>query len=335
MSVLVTGVAGFIGSFVAARLLDRGDAVTGVDSLNDYYDPSLKRARLARLQAKPRFAFEKLDLADRAASTALFARHRPTRVVHLAAQAGVRHSIENPYAYVDANVVAFLNILEAVRETDIAHLVYASTSAVYGGNAQLPFATEDAADQPLSMYAATKKSNELMAHAYSHLFNLATTGLRFFTVYGPWGRPDMALFKFTKAMLAGEPIQVFNHGNHVRDFTYCDDIVRGIIAALDRPPEGDPNWRGTHPAPDRSSAPWRLYNIGNQRPVELMKYIELLESELGIRADKTFLPLQPGDVPATYADVETFVEDTHYRPSTPVDVGVRKFVRWYRRYHDV
>ena len=239
MSVLVTGVAGFIGSFVAARLLDRGEAVTGVDSLNDYYDPSLKRARLARLQAKPRFAFEKLDLADRAASTALFARHKPTRVVHLAAQAGVRHSIDNPYAYIDANVVAFLNILEAVRETDIAHLVYASTSAVYGGNAQLPFATEDAADQPLSMYAATKKSNELMAHAYSHLFNMATTGLRFFTVYGPWGRPDMALFEFTRRILADEPIDVFNHGNHRRDFTYIDDIVEGVIRVLDQPPRAD------------------------------------------------------------------------------------------------
>ena len=322
MSVLVTGVAGFIGSFVAARLLDRGDAVTGVDSLNDYYDPSLKRARLARLQAKPRFAFEKLDLADRAASTALFARHRPTRVVHLAAQAGVRHSIENPYAYVDANVVAFLNILEAVRETDIAHLVYASTSAVYGGNAQLPFATEDAADQPLSMYAATKKSNELMAHAYSHLFNLATTGLRFFTVYGPWGRPDMALFEFTRRILADQPIDVFNHGNHRRDFTYIDDIVEGVVRVLDQPPRAN-----------AKSPPYRLYNIGNNEPVELLRFIEVIEDALGRRARKNLLPMQAGDVPTTYADIEPLVRDFGYRPRTSIETGVARFVDWYRDYY--
>ena len=322
MSVLVTGVAGFIGSFVAARLLDRGDTVTGVDSLNDYYDPSLKRARLARLQAKPRFAFEKLDLADRAASTALFARHKPTRVVHLAAQAGVRHSIENPYAYVDANVVAFLNILEAVRETDIAHLVYASTSAVYGGNAQLPFATEDAADQPLSMYAATKKSNELMAHAYSHLFNLATTGLRFFTVYGPWGRPDMALFEFTRRILADQPIDVFNHGNHRRDFTYIDDIVEGVVRVLDQPPRAD-----------AGSPPYRLYNIGNNEPVELLRFIEVIEDALGRRARKNLLPMQAGDVPTTYADIEPLVRDFGYRPRTSIETGVARFVDWYRDYY--
>ena len=322
MSVLVTGVAGFIGSFVAARLLDRGDAVTGVDSLNDYYDPSLKRARLARLQAKPRFAFEKLDLADRAASTALFARHRPTRVVHLAAQAGVRHSIENPYAYVDANVVAFLNILEAVRETDIAHLVYASTSAVYGGNAQLPFATEDATDQPLSMYAATKKSNELMAHAYSHLFNLATTGLRFFTVYGPWGRPDMALFEFTRRILADQPIDVFNHGNHRRDFTYIDDIVEGVVRVLDQPPRAN-----------AKSPPYRLYNIGNNEPVELLRFIEVIEDALGRRARKNLLPMQAGDVPTTYADIEPLVRDFGYRPRTSIETGVARFVDWYRDYY--
>ena len=322
MSVLVTGVAGFIGSFVAARLLDRGEAVTGVDSLNGYYDPSLKRARLARLQAKPRFAFEKLDLADRAASTALFARHKPTRVVHLAAQAGVRHSIANPYAYIDANVVAFLNILEAVRETDIAHLVYASTSAVYGGNAQLPFATEDAADQPLSMYAATKKSNELMAHAYSHLFNMATTGLRFFTVYGPWGRPDMALFEFTRRILADEPIDVFNHGNHRRDFTYIDDIVEGVVRVLDQPPRAD-----------AGSPPYRLYNIGNNEPVALLRFIEVIEAALGRRARKNLLPMQAGDVHTTYADIEPLARDFGYRPRTSIETGVARFVDWYRDYY--
>ena len=354
MRVLVTGAAGFIGSHVVVALLARGDDVVGLDNLNDYYDPALKWARLARIQrfakglgrddddvpdhgdrALGRFRLQELELADRERIAALFADAEIDRVVHLAAQAGVRHSLENPFLYVDSNIIGFLTVLEGCRRHSVEHLVYASTSSVYGLNTNIPFTVTEPADHPIALYGATKRANELMAHSYSQLFRLPTTGLRFFTVYGPWGRPDMALFKFTEAMLAGEPIQVFNHGNHVRDFTYCDDIVRGIIAALDRPPEGDPNWRGTHPAPDRSSAPWRLYNIGNQRPVELMKYIELLESELGIRADKTFLPLQPGDVPATYADVETFVEDTHYRPSTPVDVGVRKFVRWYRRYHDV
>ena len=320
MTIVVTGVAGFIGSFVAQALLKRGDAVVGVDNLNDYYDPALKRARLRRLEALPQFRFEKLDLADRDATRRLF-RDPPTSVVHLAAQAGVRHSLENPHAYVDANVVAFLNILEAVRDAGLRHLVYASTSAVYGANAKLPFAVDDPADQPVSMYAATKKSGELMAHAYSHLFNLPTTGLRFFTVYGPWGRPDMALFEFTRRILADEPIDVFNRGHHSRDFTYIDDIVEGVLRVLDRPPDGTP--------------PNRLYNIGNNQPVELLRFIEVIETALGRRARKNLLPMQPGDVEATYADIAPLERDFGYRPCTPIETGVARFVAWYRDYYRV
>ncbi len=322
MKVLVTGVAGFIGSFVAHALLARGDEVVGVDNLNDYYDPLLKQARLARLEAEPRFSFEKIDLADRGATLALFEAAAPPRIVHLAAQAGVRHSIADPHAYVDANVVAFLNILEAAREKQPEHLVYASTSAVYGANSRMPYAVADAADAPLSMYAATKKSNELMAHVYSHLFAVPTTGLRFFTVYGPWGRPDMALFEFTRRILADEPIDVFNYGNHRRDFTYIDDIVEGVLRVLDRPP-------------DTASTPYRLYNIGNSQPVELMRFIEVLEDVLGRRARKNLLPMQPGDVPDTYADTAPLERDFGYRPNTPIETGIARFVAWYRDYYGV
>ena len=320
MTILVTGVAGFIGSFVAHALLKRGDAVVGVDNLNDYYDPALKRARLGRLEALPGFRFEKLDLADRDATRRLF-RDSPTSVVHLAAQAGVRNSIENPHPYVDANVVAFLNILEAVRDTGLRHLVYASTSAVYGANAKLPFAVADPADQPVSLYAATKKAGELMAHAYSHLFDVPATGLRFFTVYGPWGRPDMALFEFTRRILADEPIDVFNHGRHSRDFTYIDDIVEGVLRVLDHPPDGTP--------------PNRLYNIGNNQPVELLRFIEVIETALGRRARKNLLPMQPGDVEATFADVAPLERDFGYRPCTSIETGVARFVAWYRDYYRV
>ena len=322
MRILVTGAAGFIGSFVAHALLARGEEVVGVDNLNDYYDPALKRARLRRLEGKPRFRFERIDLADRGATQALFDEAAPLRIIHLAAQAGVRHSIDSPHAYVDANVIAFLNILEAAREKPPEHLVYASTSAVYGANSRLPYAVADAAETPLSMYAATKKSNELMAHAYSHLFGLPTTGLRFFTVYGPWGRPDMALFEFTRRILAGQPIDVFNYGNHRRDFTYIDDIVEGVLRVLDRPP-------------DTASTPYRLYNIGNSQPVELMRFIDVLEDVLGRRARKNLLPMQPGDVPDTYADTAPLERDFGYRPNTSIETGVGRFVAWYRDYYDV
>ena len=322
MRILVTGAAGFIGSFVAHALLARGEDVVGVDNLNDYYEPALKRARLRRLEGRPRFRFERIDLADRGAIQALFDEVAPLRIIHLAAQAGVRHSIDNPHAYVDANVVAFLNILEAAREKPPEHLVYASTSAVYGANSRLPYAVADAAEAPLSMYAATKKSNELMAHAYSHLFGMPTTGLRFFTVYGPWGRPDMALFEFTRRILADQPIDVFNYGNHRRDFTYIDDIVEGVLRVLDRPP-------------DTASTPYRLYNIGNSQPVELRRFIEVLEDVLGRRARKNLLPMQPGDVPDTYADTAPLERDFGYRPSTSIETGVARFVAWYRDYYNV
>ena len=322
MRILVTGAAGFIGSFVAHALLARGEEVVGVDNLNDYYEPALKRARLRRLEGRPRFRFERIDLADRGAIQALFDEVAPLRIIHLAAQAGVRHSIDNPHAYVDANVVAFLNILEAAREKPPEHLVYASTSAVYGANSRLPYAVADAAEAPLSMYAATKKSNELMAHAYSHLFGMPTTGLRFFTVYGPWGRPDMALFEFTRRILADQPIDVFNYGNHRRDFTYIDDIVEGVLRVLDRPP-------------DTASTPYRLYNIGNSQPVELTRFIEVLEGVLGRRARKNLLPMQPGDVPDTYADTAPLERDFGHRPSTSIETGVARFVAWYRDYYNV
>jgi len=335
MRVLVTGAAGFIGSTLAHRLLDRGDEVLGYDNLNDYYDVRLKEARLERLSPRVGFSFLKASLEDRAAMEQAFADFRPQRVVNLAAQAGVRYSLENPRAYIDANIVGFMNILECCRHGGIEHLVYASSSSVYGANRKLPFAVEDSVDHPVSLYAATKKSNELMAHTYSHLFGLPTTGLRFFTVYGPWGRPDMALFLFTRKILAGEPIDVFNFGQHTRDFTYIDDIVEGVIRTLDRVPGPDPAFDPLLPSPASSSAPYRVYNIGNHRPVQLSRYIELIEQALGRRAEKRLLPLQPGDVPDTEADVDALMRDTGYSPETPVEVGIQRFVDWYRGFYGV
>jgi len=335
MKVLVTGAAGFIGSFTSHRLLDRGDQVIGIDNLNDYYDVALKEDRLARLQQQPGYQHLRIDISDKGAIDAAFAEHQPERVVHLAAQAGVRYSLENPYAYIDANVVGFLNILEAIRAFGGEHLVYASTSSVYGSNTNMPFSVHDNVDHPVSLYAATKKTNELMAHTYSHLFGIPSTGLRFFTVYGPWGRPDMALFMFTKKILAGEPIDVFNYGNHRRDFTYVEDIVEGIVRVLDQPARPNPDWSGNEPDAQSSTAPYRLYNIGSNKPVELMRYIELLEETLGVEAKKSLLPLQPGDVPDTYADVDDLIRDTGYAPSTPIEEGIRKFVAWYKDYYQV
>jgi len=335
MKVLITGAAGFIGSQLALRLLERGDEVVGIDNLNDYYDVSLKQARLARTADHPRFTDLRIDLEDRAAVAEAFATHRPDRVVNLAAQAGVRYSLENPHAYVDTNVVGFVNVLEGCRHNGVEHLVYASSSSVYGANTRMPFSVHDNVDHPVSLYAATKKANELMAHTYSHLYRLPVTGLRFFTVYGPWGRPDMALFKFTRNILEGKPIDVFNYGKHRRDFTYIDDIVEGVIRTLDRIPEPNPDWNGDAPDPGSSNAPYRLYNIGNNQPVELMHYIEVLEDCLGRKAEKNLLPLQPGDVPDTYANVEDLVRDVGYKPATPVEQGVRNFVDWYRDFYKV
>ncbi|MEP6941130.1 MAG: NAD-dependent epimerase [Rudaea sp.] len=333
MRVLVTGAAGFIGSALSARLLARGDEVFGFDNLNDYYDVSLKEARLARLTPHARFRFSKGSLQDRDAVDRAFAEFAPQRVVNLAAQAGVRYSIENPRSYIDSNLVGFINILEGCRHNAVEHLVYASSSSVYGSNRKLPFSVRDAVDHPVSLYAATKKANELMAHTYSHLYGLPTTGLRFFTVYGPWGRPDMALFLFTRKILAGEPIEVFNHGRHTRDFTYVDDIVEGVIRTLDHPPAGDAAFDAYAPNPGSSAAPYRVYNIGNHQPVELARYIEILEACLGRKAEKILLPLQPGDVPDTYADTAELMADVGYSPSTPVDVGISRFVDWYRSYY--
>jgi len=333
MRVLVTGAAGFIGSHLSQRLLARGDEVLGYDNLNAYYDPRLKQARLDRLLPLDGFSFVQASLEDRAALEAAFDDFKPQRVVNLAAQAGVRYSLENPQAYVDSNIVGFLNILEACRHRGIEHLVYASSSSVYGANKKLPFAVEDSVDHPVSMYAATKKANELMAHTYSHLFNLPTTGLRFFTVYGPWGRPDMALFLFTRKILAGEPIDVFNHGHHTRDFTYVDDIVEGVIRTLDRVPGPDPAYDPLNPTPASSTAPYRVYNIGNHQPVQLLRYIEVLEECLGRKAERNLLPLQAGDVPDTYADVSALQRDTDYSPSTSIETGVRRFVDWYRDFY--
>jgi UDP-glucuronate 4-epimerase len=329
-TVLLTGAAGFIGYHLGERLLRDGCRVVGVDSLNDYYDPRLKRARLDRLLGRPGFAFERIDLADRAAVPALFAATRPAAVVHLAAQAGVRYSLENPHAYVDANLQGFINILEGCRHQGVRHLVYASSSSVYGANTRMPFSVHDNVDHPLSLYAASKKANELMAHTYSRLYGLPTTGLRFFTVYGPWGRPDMAMFIFTKAMLEGRPIPVFNHGRMRRDFTYVDDIVEGVRRVVDRLPEPDPDWSGDRPDPGTSRAPYRLYNIGNHRPVELMHVIATLERALGTEAVKEMLPMQPGDVPATCADVDDLARDVGFAPATPIEEGIARFVRWYK-----
>jgi UDP-glucuronate 4-epimerase len=335
MKVLVTGAAGFIGSTTARRLLARGDEVIGLDNLNDYYDVNLKKARLAILQKEPNFRFEFLDLANREGMEKLFASSRFDRVVHLAAQAGVRYSIQNPHAYVDSNVVGTLNVLEGCRHNAVQHLVYASTSSVYGANTNMPFSVHQNVDHPLSLYAATKKANELMAHTYASLYRLPVTGLRFFTVYGPWGRPDMALFLFTKSILEGKPIDVFNYGKHRRDFTYVDDIVGGVVAALDHIATPNTDWNSDAPDPATSPAPYRLYNIGNAQPVDLMHYIAVLEERLGRKAEMNLLPLQAGDVPDTWADVEDLVRDVGYRPATPVEVGVARFVDWYLDYHQI
>lgn len=332
MIVLVTGTAGFIGSALAMRLLSRGDEVIGVDNHNDYYDPSLKEARLARFLSHPKYRHVRADLADRSAMDEAFANGKPQRVVNLAAQAGVRYSLDHPLAYVNSNIVGFAHILECCRHHHVEHLVYASSSSVYGANTALPFSVHQNVDHPLSLYAASKKANELMAHTYSHLFALPTTGLRFFTVYGPWGRPDMAFFKFTRAILAEQPIQVFNFGNHRRDFTYIDDIVEGIVRVLDRPARSDASWSGDRPDAGTSRAPWRIYNIGTNKPVQLMDYIAAIERAVGKKAKTELLPLQPGDVPDTFADVDDLVEQFQYRPSTSVDEGIARFVAWYREY---
>ncbi len=330
---MVTGTAGFIGNHLAIKLLERGDEVIGIDNLNDYYDVNLKLARLDRIKDHPKFTDVRADISDRERMEALFKEHQPQRVVNLAAQAGVRYSIENPHAYIESNILGFLNILEGCRHNNVEHLVYASSSSVYGANESMPFSVHDNVDHPLSLYAASKKSNELMAHTYSNLYNLPTTGLRFFTVYGPWGRPDMALFLFTKAIQEGKPIQVFNYGKHRRDFTYIDDIVEGIIRTLDHIAQPNPDWSGKNPDPGTSKAPWRVYNIGNQSPVELMDYIETLEKFLGKKAEKVLLPLQPGDVPDTYADVEALVQDVGYKPNTTIEQGIEKFAAWYNSYY--
>ena len=333
MKILVTGAAGFIGSALSIRLLDREDEVFGIDNHNDYYDPDLKEARLARHINHENYTHIRMDIEDGKAVEAVFKEHQFDVVVNLAAQAGVRYSIENPLAYINTNMVGFGHILEGCRHNKVAHLVYASSSSVYGSNTKMPFSVHDNVDHPLSLYAASKKANELMAHTYSHLYDLPTTGLRFFTVYGPWGRPDMALFKFTKAMLAGEKIQVFNYGKHRRDFTYVDDIVEGVIRVLDRPAAPNPNWSGDNPDSGTSSAPWRVYNIGNNSPVELLDYIGAIEEALGIKAVKELLPLQPGDVPDTYADVDDLVKEFSYKPSMSVNQGVSNFIEWYKKYH--
>jgi len=355
VKVLVTGAAGFIGSHVSLYLLARGDEVVGVDNFNDYYDVSLKRARQARIEAfvrgeleesiypgvcrpqaeRGKFTMVDMDIADREGITRLFADHGFDKVINLAAQAGVRYSIENPYAYIDSNIVGFINILEGCRHNQVQHLVYASSSSVYGANESMPFSVHDNVDHPLSLYAATKKSNELMAHTYSNLYGLPTTGLRFFTVYGPWGRPDMALFLFTKAILSGEAINVFNYGRHRRDFTYIDDIVEGVIRTLDHTAAANPEWSGKTPDPGTSASPWKVYNIGNNNPVELLDYIGALEKALGRKAEQNLLPLQPGDVPDTYADVQALVDDVNYQPATSVEEGIGRFVQWYKAYFNV
>ncbi len=335
MRVLVTGAAGFIGADVAHRLLDRGDDVVGLDNLNSYYDVALKQARLDRLSARERFSFQRLDLADRDGMAALFADAGFDRVVHLGAQAGVGYSVSHPHAYVESNVVGFMNVLDGCQRAGVEHLVFASSSSVYGGNRRLPFSEHHAVDHPLSMYAATKKANELMAHTYAHLHGLPVTGLRFFTVYGPWGRPDMALFKFVHRILHDEPIAVHNHGRHQRDFTYIDDITEGVLRALDRIAQPDPAWNAEAPDPASSNVPYRIYNIGNSQPVDLLRYIEVIEHCLDRRAEKQLLPPQPGDVLDTAADTTDLARDTGYRPATPIEVGVQRFVDWYRDYYRV
>ncbi|SEA10704.1 UDP-glucuronate 4-epimerase [Desulfuromusa kysingii] len=335
MKILVTGAAGFIGSQLSQYLLARGDEIVGLDNLNDYYDVNLKKARLQRLQSQVGFRFVKMDLADREGIADLFQREQFEKVVNLAAQAGVRYSLINPYAYIDSNIQGFVNVLEGCRHNKVQHLVYASSSSVYGANTSMPFSVHDNVDHPVSLYAASKKSNELMAHTYSHLYQLPTTGLRFFTVYGPWGRPDMAMFLFAKAILAGEPIDVFNYGKMKRDFTYIDDIVEGVVRTFDHPAMSNSDWTGDHPDPGTSAAPYRLYNIGNNNPVELMYLIEVMEKALGKVAEKRMLPIQPGDVPATYADVDALVEDVGFKPETSIESGVEKFIDWYRGFYSV
>jgi UDP-glucuronate 4-epimerase len=335
LKILVTGAAGFIGSTLSIRLLKRGDEVIGVDNLNDYYDVNLKLARLRRLADYDQFKFIELDISDRDAIKTLFLKEKCQRVMHLAAQAGVRYSITNPHAYIDSNIVGFMNILEGCRHNEVEHLAYASSSSVYGANTRMPFSIHDNVDHPVSLYAASKKANELMAHTYSHLYNLPTTGLRFFTVYGPWGRPDMSLFLFTRSIIEGNPIDVFNFGNHRRDFTYVDDIVEGILRVIDNPAQANATWTGDKPDPGTSLAPYRLYNIGNNNPVNLLTFIETLEECLGKKAIKNFLPLQPGDVPDTYADVSDLVENLGYKPGTPLEIGINNFVEWYMNYFKV
>ena len=335
MKILVTGSAGFIGSALTLRLLARGDTVIGIDNHNDYYDPAIKEARIERFIDNPNYTHIRADLSDHQIIEEIFTNYKPERVVNLAAQAGVRYSIENPLAYINSNIVGFAHILEGCRHNDVEHLVYASTSSVYGANTSMPFSVHQNVDHPLSVYSASKKSNELMAHAYSHLYGLPTTGLRFFTVYGPWGRPDMALFLFTKAILSNKKIQVFNHGKHRRDFTYIDDIAEGVIRTLDTPATCNLEWNSDQPDPGSSNAPWRVYNIGNNKPIELMDYIAALEKALGKTAEKEFLPLQAGDVPATYANVDDLVEQFDYKPSTSVEEGINRFVSWYRDYFKV
>ena len=335
MRILVTGTAGFIGSTLSIRLLERGDEVIGVDNVNDYYDPALKEARLERLKKYENFTEVRISLEDKAAIDDVFTTYKPQKVVNLAAQAGVRYSLENPQAYIDANIVGFTNILEGCRHNKVEHLVYASSSSVYGANESMPFSVHDNVDHPVSLYAATKKANELMAHTYSHLFDLPTTGLRFFTVYGPWGRPDMALFMFTKNIIEGKPIDVFNYGKHKRDFTYIDDIVEGVIRTLDNVAEPNPDWTGVTPDSATSKAPYKIYNIGSNKPCELMRYIEIIEECVGKKAEMNLLPLQPGDVPATYADVDALIKDVDYKPNTSIEEGVAKFVEWYRDFYKV
>jgi UDP-glucuronate 4-epimerase len=333
--ILVTGAAGFIGFHVARRLLVEGRNVVGLDNLNSYYDPALKGARLNVLREDSRFSFVHLDLSDRAAIKSLFARYRFPIVIHLAAQAGVRYSLEHPHAYVDANLDGFINVLEGCRHTGCKHLLFASSSSVYGANTKLPFSVQDNVDHPISLYAASKKANELMAHAYSHLHGIPATGLRFFTVYGPWGRPDMAMFLFAKAIVEGTPIKLFNHGNMRRDFTYIDDVSEAVVRLVDRPPQGNPNWSGQKPDPATSTAPWKIYNIGSNSPEELVHVVSLLETEFGRTAVKEMVPMQPGDVPATYADIEDLTREVGFRPATKLEEGIARFAKWYRDYHNV